>query len=126
MKWVKATERLPLLGGIENKVIIRGKDFVTYGFKNFNRENPQMYFVLRNESFLTNDVEWLDESEHLFENEKIVGEYFIVENILFNDYMKDEHGKIKLYDTLEEAAEVCGIYEFPNVLVCKIKYNHVE
>lgn len=61
MKWVKATDRLPLHAGKANKVIIRGDGFVTYGFKNFG-DPPKLYYELANQSFLTLDVEWLDES----------------------------------------------------------------
>jgi len=61
--WVKAKDRLPDKPGENNKVIVRGKNFVTYGFKNFDEERPEMYYTLGNESYLNNDVEWLDESE---------------------------------------------------------------
>jgi hypothetical protein len=60
----------------------------------------------------------------------MIGKHIIIKNLKFkecqNDFMKDKDGKIILYDTLEEAMEVCGIYEFPNALVCKIEYNHIE
>lgn len=62
MRWVKALDRLPLNAGRENKVVVRGKGFVTYGFKNYNEENPQMYYELGNDTILSNDVEWLDET----------------------------------------------------------------
>tara|TARA_B000000475_G_scaffold242722_1_gene214207 strand:- start:130 stop:297 length:168 start_codon:yes stop_codon:yes gene_type:complete len=42
------------------------------------------------------------------------------------DYMKDEFGKIKYYDTEDEACEVCGMYEFENAWVCKLIFNHIE
>lgn len=61
MKWVKATDRLPMHAGINNKVVIRGDGFVAYGFKNFGSP-PKIYYELANKSFLTLDVEWLDES----------------------------------------------------------------
>lgn len=69
--WVKATERLPAQGGIDNKVIVRGllneqgyanHHFVAYGFRNFSKVKQEMYFEYGSKSFLTNDVEWLDES----------------------------------------------------------------
>jgi hypothetical protein len=59
-------------------------------------------------------------------NKESVGKYFIIQDLEFSDYMKDKEGKIKLYDTLSEAAEVCGMYEFPNALVCKVEFNHIE
>lgn len=42
------------------------------------------------------------------------------------DFMKDEDDKINVYDTEDEAASVCGMYEFENVWVCKLVYNHIE
>ena len=59
-------------------------------------------------------------------NKESVGKYFIIQDLEFSDYMKDKEGKIKIYDTLDEAAEVCGMYEFPNALVCKVEFNHIE
>lgn len=70
-KWVKASERLPEKGGKENSVVVRGVfkepgynewPFVAYGYRNFNPEKQQMYFELGSKSYLTNDVEWMDES----------------------------------------------------------------
>ena len=58
--------------------------------------------------------------------EKVVGKYVIVKDLNFSDFMKDEQGKINIYDTLEEACNVCGMYEFENVLVLKVEYNHIE
>ena len=60
------------------------------------------------------------------ENEKAVGKHIIIKDLQFSDFMKGDDGKIKLYDTAEEAAETCGMYEFENVLVCKIIFNHIE
>ena len=42
------------------------------------------------------------------------------------DYMKDKEGVINYYDTIEEAGEVCGMYEFENAWVCKLVFNHIE
>ena len=55
----------------------------------------------------------------------MVGKFLIID-ILNNDYMKDKFGVPVYYDTQEEASSVCGMYEFPNVLVVEIKYNHIE
>jgi hypothetical protein len=60
------------------------------------------------------------------ENNKVVGKYIIIKDLDFSDFMKDEQGKIKLYDSIDEANETCGMYEFPNVLICKIEHNYVE
>jgi len=59
-------------------------------------------------------------------NKQSVGKYFIVKDLLFSDFMKDEHGNIELYDTEENACDTCGIYEFEDAIVCKVIYNHVE
>jgi len=40
--------------------------------------------------------------------------------------MKDDEGKINLYDTIDEANNVCGMYEFQNAWVAKLMYNHIE
>lgn len=70
--WVRASERLPVNGGVDNKVIVRGilneqgyanHRFVAYGFRNFSPVKQEMYFEYGSKSFLTNNVEWLDESE---------------------------------------------------------------
>jgi len=60
------------------------------------------------------------------ENEKAVGKFIIIKDLEFSDFMKGKDGKIMTFDTLNEACETCGMYEFPNVLVCKIEFNHVE
>jgi hypothetical protein len=60
------------------------------------------------------------------ENKEVVGKFIIIKDLLFSDFMKDEDGNIRVFDTMLEAAETCGMYEFPNVLVCKIEYNHIE
>ena len=60
------------------------------------------------------------------ENSKAVGKYVIIKDLKFSDFMKDENGNINLYNTLGEACTVCGMYEFPDALVCKIEYNHIE
>jgi hypothetical protein len=69
--WVKASDRLPEKGGRGNIVIVRGVfkengysdcPFVAHGYRNFNPVKQEMYFELGSKSYLTNDVEWLDES----------------------------------------------------------------
>jgi hypothetical protein len=62
--------------------------------------------------------------ENTLEN-KETGKYVIVD-FKTMDYMKDKNGKINIYDTEEEAASTCGMYEFENVWVCKLIYNHIE
>ena len=59
-------------------------------------------------------------------NMNIVGKYFIIKDLKFSDFMKDKDGNINLYDTEVEAGEVCGIYEFPEAIICKIEYAYKE
>ena len=59
-------------------------------------------------------------------NSDVVGKYIIIKDLNFNNYMKDEYGKIRIYDTLEDASNICGIYEFDDVLIVKIEYNHID
>ena len=40
--------------------------------------------------------------------------------------MKDEEGKICVYDELYKAINVCGMYEFEDAWVCQLIYNHKE
>ena len=42
------------------------------------------------------------------------------------DYMKDKNKKIKFYDTEEDASIECGMYEFENVWVLQLMFNHIE
>lgn len=60
------------------------------------------------------------------ENKDTVGKFIIVKDLLFSDYFKDENGKIKTYNTIEEATNICGIYELPDVLILKIESNYIE
>ena len=60
------------------------------------------------------------------ENSKVVGKFIIVNDLMFSDFMKDENGKICVYDTYDEACNTCGIYEFDDALVLEVKYNHIE
>ena len=60
------------------------------------------------------------------ENKDAVGKYIIIKDLKFSDFMKDKDGNIIVYDTEEDAGDTCGIYEFENVLICKIIFNHTE
>ena len=53
------------------------------------------------------------------------GQYVIID-IRDMDFMKDQEGKIKYYDTEEEALLIFGMYEFENAWVMKLIYNHIE
>lgn len=52
-----------------------------------------------------------------------VGKYIIVRDLFLSDYMKDEQGNLCLYDTLEHARDVCGIYEFPDTYIRELPTN---
>jgi hypothetical protein len=52
------------------------------------------------------------------------GQYVIID-LRTMDFMKDENGIIKYYDTEEEAGIVCGVYEHENAWVLKLIYNHI-
>lgn len=51
---------------------------------------------------------------------------FVIIDLRNMDFMKGEDGKIKYYDTFEEACSICGMYEFENAWVMELKYNHIE
>ena len=53
------------------------------------------------------------------------GQYVIID-LRDMDFMKDKEGVIQYYDTREEAADVCGMYEFKNAWVMELIYNHIE
>ena len=53
------------------------------------------------------------------------GQYIIID-LRTMDFMKNEDGEVDFYDTIEEACEVCGMYEFENAWVCKLMFNHIE
>ena len=51
---------------------------------------------------------------------------YVIIDLRNMDFMKDENGNINYYDTAEDAACTCGMYEFENAWVCKLIYNHIE
>lgn len=51
---------------------------------------------------------------------------FVIIDLRTMDFMKDENKKIVFYDTEEDACDVCGMYEFENVWVMKLIFNHIE
>lgn len=51
---------------------------------------------------------------------------FVIIDLRNMDFMKNEQGEINYYDTEEEAATTCGMYEFENAWVMKLIYNHIE
>ena len=53
------------------------------------------------------------------------GKYVIID-LRTMDFMKNEYGTIKYYDTEEDAGLICGIQEFENAWVMQLVYNHIE
>jgi len=53
------------------------------------------------------------------------GKYVIID-LRNMDFMKDEEGKIKYYDTMDDACTTCGFNEVENAWVMKLMYNHIE
>lgn len=51
---------------------------------------------------------------------------FVIIDLRNMDFMKNEEGKIKVYDTEEDAYIDCGMYEFENAWVMQLMYNHNE
>lgn len=51
---------------------------------------------------------------------------FVIVNLLTMDFMKDDDGIIKYYESESEAIWVCGMYEFENVWVMQLIHNHIE
>jgi hypothetical protein len=52
------------------------------------------------------------------------GKYVLID-LRDMDYFKDSLGIIT-YDTEEEACTTAGMYEFENVWVCQLTFNHIE
>lgn len=118
--FVKATVRLPDHG---RSVIIRGylneqgydnHRFVAYGFRTYNPEH-KMYFEYGNRSFLTNDVEWLDESPTAAQSDEHPHQS------LFDQYhdIKEKIGKLG-YNTFINSKEVEEYREW----LRNYKYKH--
>lgn len=59
-------------------------------------------------------------------NSDIVGKFIIVNDLTFTDFMKDEDDNLIVYDTMDEALETCGMYEFEDAIVLEVKYNHLD
>ncbi len=52
------------------------------------------------------------------------GQYVIID-LRNMDFMKNTEG-IMYFNTIEEASLTCGMYEFENVWVMQLIYNHIE
>jgi len=53
------------------------------------------------------------------------GQYVIID-LRNMESFKDLEGKIKYFDTEEDACNTAGIYEVDNAWVMKLIYNHIE
>lgn len=51
---------------------------------------------------------------------------YVIIDLRTMDFMKDKEGVIEYYDTMEDACNTCGIYEFEDAWVMKLMYNHIE
>ena len=51
---------------------------------------------------------------------------FIILDLQTMDYMKDKDGKVIYFDTMIEACETCGMYEFEDVWVMQLMSNYKE
>ena len=51
---------------------------------------------------------------------------YIIVDLKTMEYFKTMHGDMMFFDTDEDAANHCGIYELPNAWVMKLIYNHIE
>jgi hypothetical protein len=51
---------------------------------------------------------------------------YVIIDLRNMDFFKDLEGKIKYFDTEEDARECCGFYEVENAWVMKLIYNHIE
>jgi hypothetical protein len=53
------------------------------------------------------------------------GQYVIID-LRNMDFMKNKHGKINYYNTIEDACSACGMYEFEDAWVMQLMHNHKE
>ena len=53
------------------------------------------------------------------------GKYLIID-LDTAQVMKDVNGVTRIYDSMEEASLVCGMYEFEDVWICKLEYNYKD
>ena len=57
---------------------------------------------------------------------ELIGKFFIISDLENTDFMKDEEGKIAVYDSETDAMDMCGFCEFEKALVCEITNYHIE
>ncbi len=50
----------------------------------------------------------------------------VIPNKPGDGFWKDEAGKIKIFDSINEALDTAGIYELEYAYICKIEVTHIE
>lgn len=113
----------------ENCKVILHQDNVEIQSSNFiedNKESMSIFSQDFNVYWLIGMLVYNNLLKKNISNKNVVGKFIIVEDLKFTDYMKDNDGNIKLYNTLDDAALTCGMYEFPDALILEVKFNHVE
>jgi len=58
-------------------------------------------------------------------NNNMKGKYVIID-LRDMGYFKENGKDIVYFDTLDAAAETCGMYEFENVWIMKLEYNYID
>jgi hypothetical protein len=51
---------------------------------------------------------------------------YIIVDIINNEFFKHKNGNIKIFETFEDAETYCSIYEFQDVWICELIYNHKQ
>jgi hypothetical protein len=62
----------------------------------------------------------------MIDNKDLVGKFFIISDLQFTDYFKDEKGDIMVFNTEEEAYQKAWIHELDDALICEVKENYKE
>jgi hypothetical protein len=62
----------------------------------------------------------------MIDNKDLVGKFFIISDLQFTDYFKDEKGDIMVFNTEEEAYQKAWINELDDAIICEIKSNYKE
>lgn len=111
-----------------NPYLLTQRDYHLTELMEFKKDNSYSSFVILSDYLKLYGIHVIGNT-HIktpTKNSELVNKYIIVKDIYFSDFMKDEDGKIKTYNTRKEALETCGMYEFEDVLVLKIEANYIE